>query len=90
MNNPYPARAPAPALAPVAALAQPPSNKPLEDLVVTSSRVHLPLRDVGTAISVIDEETITRRGFNSLAGILRTQPSNTAERTAYAGLRYRF
>ncbi|HKK22137.1 MAG TPA: TonB-dependent receptor, partial [Pseudohaliea sp.] len=85
MNYPFPARALALALAPAAALAQPVSNNPLEEIVVTSSRVPMPLREVGTAISVIDEEEITRRGFNSLAEILRTQPSVAASNTGGPG-----
>ena len=85
MNYPYPARALALALAPAAALAQPASNNPLEEIVVTSSRVPMPLREVGTAISVIDEEEITRRGFNSLAEILRTQPSVAASNSGGPG-----
>ena len=85
MTHPFPARALALALAPVAALAQPASDNPLEEIVVTSSRVPMPLREVGTAISVIDEEEITRRGFNSLAEILRTQPSVAASNSGGPG-----
>lgn len=85
MQHPLPARALAIALAPVAAFAQPDSNSPLEEIVVTSSRVPMPLREVGTAISVIDEEEITRRGFNSLTEILRTQPSVAASNSGGPG-----
>ncbi|MEQ8262866.1 TonB-dependent receptor [Pseudohaliea sp.] len=85
MKHPFPARALALALAPVAALAQAASDNPLEEIVVISSRVPMPLREVGTAISVIDEEEITRRGFNSLAEILRTQPSVAASNTGGPG-----
>jgi vitamin B12 transporter len=46
----------------------------MEEIVVTSSRVAMPLRQVGTSLSVITAQEIERRGFNSLFDILRTQP----------------
>jgi len=49
------------------------SEKP-EEIVITSSRIEVPRRQVGAAISVIDQEEITLRGFNSVADLLRTQP----------------
>ncbi len=47
----------------------------LEELVITSSRVETPLREVGTSMSVINAEDIKLSGFTSLADILRSQPS---------------
>tara|TARA_R110002110_G_scaffold406421_1_gene626494 strand:+ start:333564 stop:335429 length:1866 start_codon:yes stop_codon:yes gene_type:complete len=47
----------------------------LEELVVTSSRVPMPLRKIGTSISVIEAEEISLLGYNSLADVLRSQPS---------------
>lgn len=73
------------ALTPTAVLAQSPNDSPLEEVVITSSRIPMPLRDVGTAISVINAEEIRQRGFNSLADILRTQPSVGASNTGGAG-----
>jgi len=48
---------------------------PLEEIVISSSRIAMPLREVGTSISVIDAAEIRARGFNSLQDILRSQPS---------------
>lgn len=50
-------------------------EKALEELVVTSSRVPTPLRQIGTSVSVLTQSEITERGFSSLQDVLRTQPS---------------
>ncbi|MEQ9464922.1 MAG: TonB-dependent receptor [Haliea sp.] len=47
----------------------------LEEIVISSSRIAMPLREVGTSISVIDAGEIRARGFISLQDILRSQPS---------------
>ena len=54
------------------AQSSPPQDK-LEEMVITSSRVAMPLREVGTSISVITQDEISQMGFNSLYEILRTQ-----------------
>jgi vitamin B12 transporter len=50
-------------------------NPYLEEVIVTSSRIEMPLRQVGTSVSVVTREKIQQRGFNSLHDILRSQPS---------------
>lgn len=59
------------------ALLSPPAfaNSRLEETVVTSSRVAMPLRQVGTSVSVVTAEDIQARGFNSLVDVLRNQPA---------------
>jgi len=52
-----------------------PAKDKLEEIVVTSSRIPMPIRQVGTSISVITQTEIAERGFNSLYDILRSQPS---------------
>ena len=52
---------------------QAPRDK-LEEIIVTSSRVPMPLREIGTSVSVITQEDISQRGFNALQDVLRTQP----------------
>ncbi len=49
------------------------SNK-LEELVVTSSRVEMPLRQIGTSVSVITLDDIENYGYSSMYDILRTSP----------------
>jgi vitamin B12 transporter len=56
------------------AAAQSNDDGALEEIVVTSSRIEIPRRQVGAAISVIDEEEIKLRGFSSVVELLRTQP----------------
>ena len=43
----------------------------MEEVIVTSSRVPMPLRQVGTSVSVVTAEDIQHRGFDSLFDILR-------------------
>ncbi|MCB1680237.1 MAG: TonB-dependent receptor [Halioglobus sp.] len=50
---------------------------PLEEVVVTSSRVPTPLREIGTSVSVVTREDILDAGFNSLYDVLRSQPAVT-------------
>lgn len=57
----------------------------MEEIVVTSSRVPMPLRQVGTSMSVISAGDIEQRGFNSLFDILRTQPGIAASNSGGAG-----
>ncbi|MFT4769363.1 MAG: vitamin B12 transporter [Glaciecola sp.] len=50
----------------------------LEEIIVGSSRVEMPLRDVGTSVTVLTQDEIVQRGFLSLPDLLRTQPSIAA------------
>jgi vitamin B12 transporter len=65
----------------------------LEEIVVTSSRIEMPLREVGTSISVVTEQEIRQLGFASLYDVLRTQPgvsvTNTGGTGSAAALRIR-
>lgn len=60
-------------------------NSKLEEIVVTSSRVDMPLRQVGTSLSVINAAEIQQRGFHSLHDILRNQPSIAVSNTGGTG-----
>ena len=51
----------------------PPSPSP-EEIVVTSSIVATPRRQIGAAVAVLSVEEIELRGYPSLADALRTQP----------------
>lgn len=57
----------------------------LEEVVVTSSRIEMPLRQVGTSISVVTREDITQLGYNSLYDVLRTQPAISVTNTGGPG-----
>ncbi len=58
---------------------------PLEEVVVTSSRIPMPLREVGTSISVVTQQEISELGFTSLYDVLRTQPGVSVTNTGGAG-----
>jgi vitamin B12 transporter len=57
----------------------------LEEVVVTSSRIPMPLREVGTSISVVTQDDIIQLGYSSLYDILRTQPGVSVTNTGGAG-----
>jgi len=61
------------------------SRDKLEEIVVTSSRVPMPLREIGTSVSVITQQEIAELGFNSLYEILRTQPGVQVSNAGGAG-----
>ena len=58
-----------------AAAAQAQAASKLEEVIVTSSRVEMPLRQVGTSVAVVTAGDIRALGFSSLADVLRTQPA---------------
>jgi len=60
---------PSPAWAQTAAQAEPP-----EEIIVTSSLVPQPKREIGTAVSVLDFGEMQLRGYSEVADALRTQP----------------
>lgn len=46
-----------------------------DEIVVTSSRIEMPLRHVATAMSVIDRDELDLKGYSSLADVLRSEAS---------------
>ena len=56
-----------------------------EEIVVTSSLIAQPRRQIGTAVSVIDFEDIELRGYTDLADVLRTQPGIGVSNTGGPG-----
>ncbi len=61
------------------------ANDRLEEVIVTSSRVEMPLRKIGTSVSVVTEQDIRDRGHNSLVEILRNHPSVSVSNAGGAG-----
>jgi len=61
------------------------TDNKLEEVIVTSSRIEMPLRQVGTSVSVITQQEIVQRGFNSLYDVLRSQPSVAVSNPGGAG-----
>lgn len=57
----------------------------MEEVFVTSSRTAVPIRQVGTSVTVIDAEKITLRGAPQLAEILRAEPGISVSNTGGAG-----
>ena len=53
--------------------ADPTQTSPLEEIIVTASRVATPIRQVGTAVTIVNDTEIELRGYNSLADVLRTE-----------------
>jgi vitamin B12 transporter len=59
---------------PAVPFAQEATLERLEEIVVTSSIIETPRRQIGTAVSVISGDEIELRGYDSIADLLRTQP----------------
>lgn len=57
----------------------------LEELVVTSSRIETPLRQIGTSVSVLSAQDIAADGSAVLMDVLRTLPSVSVTNTGGAG-----
>ncbi|MEP0201810.1 MAG: TonB-dependent receptor [Halioglobus sp.] len=57
----------------------------IEEVIVTSSRISMPVRQVGTSISVVSAAEIQQRGFSSLYEVLRTQPGVAASNAGGPG-----
>ncbi|MEQ8315216.1 MAG: TonB-dependent receptor [Gammaproteobacteria bacterium] len=47
----------------------------VEEVIVTSSRIPIPLRQIGTSVSVMDEVEITAHGNLALSDLLRQMPA---------------
>lgn len=61
------------------------ANDKLEEVIVTSSRIEMPLRQVGTSVSVLTAQDIEGLGFNSLMDAMRTLPGIGVSNTGGAG-----
>lgn len=61
------------------------ANDKIEEVIVTSSRIEMPLRQIGTSVSVVNAETIEQRGFSSLFDILRSEPAIAVSNSGGAG-----
>jgi vitamin B12 transporter len=72
------------ALASVTAFGTPTNNK-LEEIIVTSSRVEMPLREVATSVSVITKDEIQLRGFSTVADTMRYEPAIAVTSSGGAG-----
>lgn len=57
----------------------------LEEIIVTSSRIETPLRQIGTSVSVLNAQEIAANGNTSLMDVLRTLPSISVTNTGGAG-----
>lgn len=63
------------AMIPLPVVAQEAVTEKPEEVIITSSRVEQPLREVATSVSVITREDLELKGYTSLSDALRTQGS---------------
>jgi vitamin B12 transporter len=61
------------------------ANDKLEEIIITSSRVEMPLRKIGTSVSIVTQQNIQDRGYSSLVDVLRNQPAVSVSNTGGAG-----
>jgi len=57
----------------------------LEEVVITASKIEMPLRKIGVSISVIDAQEIQQRGYQDIASLLRTVPGVGVSNVGGAG-----
>ncbi|WP_239017362.1 TonB-dependent receptor plug domain-containing protein [Seongchinamella sediminis] len=57
----------------------------LEEIIVVSSRVPMPLREIGTSVSALSADEIRFRGYSSLYQLLRTQAGVAVTNTGGMG-----
>ncbi|MFB1034820.1 MAG: TonB-dependent receptor plug domain-containing protein, partial [Sinobacterium sp.] len=57
----------------------------MEKLVVVSSRIAMPLREVATSVSLVTQQDIDARGYANLTDVLKTQPSISASNSGGIG-----
>jgi vitamin B12 transporter len=57
----------------------------IEKLVVVSSRVAMPLREIATSVSLVTQQDIDARGYANLTDVLKTQPSISASNSGGIG-----
>jgi vitamin B12 transporter len=60
-------------------------TEPPEEMIVTSSLVPQPKREIGTAVSVLDFGEMQLRGYTDVADALRTQPGITVSNSGGVG-----
>lgn len=63
----------------------PQSPSTLHEVIVSSSRIAMPLSQVGSSVTVIDAEEIQQRGYTSVVDLLRTQPGIATSRNGGPG-----
>jgi vitamin B12 transporter len=57
----------------------------IEKLVVVSSRVAMPLREIATSVSLVTQQDIDARGYVNLTDVLKIQPSISATNSGGIG-----
>ena len=58
------------------------ANDKLEEIIVISSRVEMPLRQIGTSVSVVTQQDIQQRGFSSLFDIAASNTGGAGKATS--------
>jgi len=61
------------------------ADNKLEEIIIISSRVETPLREVATSVSAITREDIDVRGFSGVANVLRYEPGISVTNNGGAG-----
>lgn len=60
-------------------------EKSIEKIVVVSSRVAMPLREIATSVSVVTKDEIEARGYTNLSDVLRSAPAISVTNSGGAG-----
>ncbi|MFK7862628.1 MAG: TonB-dependent receptor plug domain-containing protein [Pseudohongiellaceae bacterium] len=61
------------------------STDPLEEIIVVANRIPVPLKQIGTSVSIIDQADIIARGNQTITDVIRQLPAISATRTGGVG-----
>lgn len=61
------------------------TTDPLEEIVVVANRIPVPIKQVGTSVSILTKEEITARGNQSLTDVVRQLPAVSVSRNGGIG-----
>lgn len=70
---------------PIFAQQQNNKEEEIEKLVVVSSRIAMPLREIATSVSLVTQQDIDARGYANLTDVLKVQPSINATNSGGIG-----
>ncbi|MDP6415753.1 MAG: TonB-dependent receptor plug domain-containing protein, partial [Gammaproteobacteria bacterium] len=61
------------------------TENPLEEIVVVANRLPVPLKQIGTSVSVLDEQEIRAYGNSALTDVIRQLPAIGVSRSGGTG-----
>lgn len=61
------------------------TDDPLDEIIVVANRIPVPIKQIGTSVSILSKEEITARGNQSLTDVIRQLPAVSVSRNGGIG-----